>query len=158
MSWLLEMEGGKSLYTEFMTKVWEPAARGFREGDTAGIRAAVDGFGELGYSGTDQKMTFATLPPDVRKLLIENAPEWRALSISKDAFPDLPLSVIRRIKAPTLMLSGERSLQLHGMIDSRLERLLSRKERIILPKATHEMWNEYPEECRSAALAFLAKH
>jgi pimeloyl-ACP methyl ester carboxylesterase len=158
MSWLLETEEGKSLYSEFMTRVWEPAARGFREGDTAGIKAAVDGFGELGYSGTDQQMTFATLPPDVRKLLIENAPEWRALTISKDAFPDLPLSVIRRIKAPTLLLSGERSLRLHGMIDSRLERLLFRKERIIVPRATHEMWNEYPEECRTAALAFVAKH
>jgi hypothetical protein len=28
---------------------------------------------ELGYSGSDQKMTFATLPPEFRSLLLENA-------------------------------------------------------------------------------------
>jgi pimeloyl-ACP methyl ester carboxylesterase len=158
LRWLPAMEGGKSLFTEFMTRVWGPAARGFREGDAAGVKAAVDGFGELGYSGTDQQMTFATLPAEVQSLLIENAPEWRALTASKDAFPDLALSAVRRIKVPTLLLSGERSLTLHGMIDSRLERLLPQKERIIVSNATHEMWNEYPEECRNAALVFFAKH
>ena len=158
LQWLPEMEGGKPLFTEFMTKVWEPAARGFRVGDEAGVKAAVDGFGELGYSGTDQKMTFATLPPEVRSALLENAPEWRALTMSKDAFPALPLEAVRRIRAPTLLLSGQRSLTLHGMIDSQLERLLPQKERIILSNATHEMWNEYPEECRRAALVFFAKH
>ena len=50
----------------FMTKVWQPTAAGFREGDEAGVRAAVDGFGELGYSATDQKMTFDSLPALLR--------------------------------------------------------------------------------------------
>ena len=158
LRWLPELEGGKPLFTEFMTKVWEPAARGFREGDDAGVKAAVDGFGELGYSGTDQKMTFATLPPEVRSALLENASEWRALTMSKDAFPTLSLDAVRRIKAPTLLLSGQRSLTLHSVIDSQLERLLPQEERIILANATHEMWNEYPQECRSAALLFFAKH
>lgn len=158
LRWLPELEGGKPLFTEFMSKVWEPAARGFRDGDEAGVKAAVGGFGELGYSGTDQKMTFDNLPPEVRGALLKNAPEWRALTVSKEAFPDLPLSVVRHIQAPTLLLSGQRSLRLHGVIDGQLERLLPQKERIILSNATHEMWNEYPEECRSAALVFLAKH
>jgi non-heme chloroperoxidase len=158
LQWLPKMEGGKPLFTEFMTKVWEPAARGFRVGDEAGLKAAVDGFGELGYSGTDQKMTFATLPPEVRSALLKNASEWRALTNSKNAFPDLPPSAVRRVKVPTLLLSGQRSLLLHRMIDSQLEKLLPHGERIIVSKATHEMWNEYPEECRSAALMFFAKH
>lgn len=158
LRWLPELEGGKPLFTDFMSKVWEPTARGFREGDEAGAKAAVDGFGELGYSGSDEKMTFSALPPEFRSLLLKNAPEWRALTLSKDAFPDLPLSAVRRIKAPTLLLSGQRSLALHGVIDRQLESLLPQNERIILAKATHEMWNEYPDECRSAALAFFAKH
>jgi len=158
LRWLPELAGGAPLFTEFMTKVWEPATRGFREGDDAGEKAAVDGFGELGYSGTDQRMTFATLPPDVRNALLENAPEWRALTNSKNAFPDLSPGAVRRINVTTLLLSGQRSLPLHGMIDSQLERLLPQRERIIVANATHEMWNEYPKECRSAALVFLAKH
>ena len=158
LRWLPKLDGGKPLFTEIMSKLWEPTVRGFREGDEAGVRAAIDGFGELGYSGTDEKMTFATLPPELRTILVSNAAEWKALTMSKDAFPDLPFTSVRRIKVPTLLLSGQRSLTLHGLIDQQLERLLAHHERIILPNATHEMWNEYPEECRRVTLEFLRKH
>lgn len=158
LRWLPEVEGGKALFTDFMSKVWEPAARGFREGDEAGVKAAIDGFGEIGYSGSDEKMTFATLPPEVRSHLLENAHEWRALTMSRDAFPALPVAAVKRIRLPTLLLSGQRSLALHGVIDTQLAALLPQVERIILANATHEMWTEYPEECRNAAIAFFAKH
>jgi non-heme chloroperoxidase len=158
LGWLPDLEGGKPLFTDFMTKVWEPATRGFRDGEEAGIKAAVDGFGELGYSGTGAKMTYANLPADVRSGLLDNAAEWKALTISRDAFPDLACSSVGLIKAPTLLLSGERSMKLHGLIDAELQKLLQFPVRVVLPNATHEMWNEYPEECRRAALEFLAKH
>jgi pimeloyl-ACP methyl ester carboxylesterase len=155
---LPDVEGGKPLFTEFMSKVWKPATRGFLKDDEAGVLAAIDGFGELGYSGTDQKMTFATLPPEIRSVLLENASEWKALTMSTDAFPALPPNAIKRIKAPTLLLSGRRSLKLSNAIDGQLERLLPHGQRIILANATHEMWSEYPEECRNAATAFLVTH
>jgi non-heme chloroperoxidase len=158
LRWLPKLDGGKPLFTELMSKLWEPTIRAFREGDEAGVRAAIDGFGELGYSGTDIKMTFATLPPELRTILVSNAAEWKALTMSKDPFPDLPFTSVRQIKAPTLLLSGQRSLALHGLIDQQLERLLAHHERIVLANATHEMWNEYPEECRTATFAFLSKH
>ena len=62
------------------------------------------------------------------------------------------------VEVPALLLSGQRSLKLADLIDGRLERLLPQAQRMILANATHEMWNEYPEECRNAALAFFAKH
>ena len=158
MRLLPELEGGKAIVNEFMSKVWEPATRGFLVGPEAGVKAAVDGFGELGYSGSDIKMTFETLSPMVRDPLIENALEWSALTISQDPFPDLPLSAIAHIKVPTLLLNGQRSLTLHGLVDTQLEKLLPLRERIIISNATHEMWNEYPEECRRAALVFIGKH
>lgn len=158
LRWLPEIEGGKLLFSEFMSVVWEPTTRGFRKSDEAGVMAAINGFGELGYSGTDEKMTFATLPLEVRTVALENAPEWRALTMSKDAFPVIPLSAIRHLKIPTLLLSGRRSLKLSNAIDGQLERLLPQGERLILADATHEMWSEYPEECRNAAIAFMARH
>jgi pimeloyl-ACP methyl ester carboxylesterase len=158
LRWLPALDGGKPLFAEIMSKVWEPSARGFREGDEAGVKAAIDGFGELGYSGSDQRMTFATLPPEIKSILLQNGLEWRALTQSRDAFPDLPFEAVKRIMAPTLLLSGQRSLALHGILDRQLGRLLPHNERIILANATHEMWNEYPAECRAAALAFLATH
>ena len=158
LRWLPELEGGKAIFNEFMSKVWEPATRGFLEGPEVGVKAAVDGFGELGYSGSDKKMTFETLEPVVRSLLIDNAPEWRALTISRDPFPDLPPNAVAHIKVPTLLLSGQRSMALNGLVDRQLERLLPQAERIIMSNATHEMWNEYPEECRNEVLAFIGKH
>jgi non-heme chloroperoxidase len=158
LAWLPTIEGGKPLFDDFMAKVWEPAVRGFGRGDEAGLKAAIDGFGESGYSGSEEKMTFAALPPEVQRQLLENAREWRALTISKDPFPDFPLAAAKRIAVPTLLLSGQRSLALHGLIDSQLAILLPHVNRIILPNATHEMWNERPEECRNAALEFFAKH
>lgn len=158
MRWLPEIVGGKPLFMEFMRIVWEPTTRGFRRGDVAGVTAAINGFGELGYSGTDQKMTFTTLPPEVRNVLLENAAEWKALTMSRDAFPPLPFAAVKRIDAPTLLLSGQRSLKLANVIDGKLERLLPHARRIILVGATHEMWSEYPKECRDAAIAFMNQH
>ncbi len=158
LRWLPELPGGKPLFTAFMSKIWEPTTRGFRAGDEAGVKAAIDGFGEIGYSGSDEKMTFAALPPEVQSFILENAHEWKALTMSKDAFPGLPWSAVKGIKAPTLLLSGQRTLELQKVIDKKLEGLLPQVQRIILANATHEMWSEQPEECRKAALAFLAKH
>ena len=158
LRWLPDLEGGTALFADFMNKVWAPATRGFRVGDEAGVKAAVDGFGEAGYSGSAEKMTFAGLPPEVRRAALQNAAEWKALTLSKDAFPVLSPSAVKGVKAPTLLLSGQRSLALHGVIDKELEKLLPQHERIILANATHEMWNEYPDKCRHAALAFFVKH
>jgi non-heme chloroperoxidase len=155
---LRKLDGGKPLFDEFMGKVWEPAARGFEEGDEEGIRRAVDGFGEIGYSGSNEKMTFASLPAEARSALIQNAAEWRALTASKNPFPDVSRGDIKDMKTPVLLLSGQRSLPMLALIDQELERLLPRAERVILPAATHEMWNEFPDQCRAAALAFFAKH
>lgn len=158
LGWLKEIEGGKPLFLEFMRVVWEPATRGFRKGDLAGVTAAINGFGELGYSGTDQKMTFATLPPEFQSVVLQNAPEWKALTLSRNAFPPLPFAAVTQIDTPTLLLSGQRSLELAHAIDGKLVGLLPHGQRIILADATHEMWNEFPEECRNAAIAFIDLH
>ena len=150
--------GGQALLDEFMTKLWQPAGAGFRQSDEAGVRAAVDGFGELGYSGTDEKMTFDSLPPEIRAVVLDNAAEWRALTSSKDAFPSVSTRAIERMKTPTLLMGGARSLSLAHAIDGLLEHLLTHASRVVIADATHDMWSEHPEQCRDAALRFLASH
>ena len=118
----------------------------------------MNGFGEIGYSGTDQKMTFASLPPEIRAFLLQNAPEWRALTRSKDAFPSLPTSALEKVETPALLMGGARSLRLAHAIDGLLERTLPHASRVVIADATHDMWSEHPEECRDAALRFLTTH
>jgi pimeloyl-ACP methyl ester carboxylesterase len=158
LRWLPEIVGGKALYDEFMRIVWEPTTRGFRKGNVAGVTAAVNGFGALGYSGTEEKMTFTTLPPEVRSVILDNAAEWKALTMSRNAFPPLPFAAASKIDTPTLLLGGQRSLRLANVIDGEIARRLPHGQRIVLAGATHEMWNEYPEECRTAAMEFIDQH
>ncbi len=155
---LPEIAGGEPLLVEFMSKVWQPTAEGFRVSDEAGVRAAVNGFGDIGYSGTDEKLSFSSLPPEVRGFIIENAAEWKALTGSKDAFPSLPVAELKRIKTPTLLMGGAQSLALAHAIDGLLVRTLPHARRVVIAKATHDMWSEHPKECRDAAIAFLRKH
>jgi non-heme chloroperoxidase len=155
---LPDIAGGQPLLVDFMSKVWQPTAEGFRVSEEAGVRAAVNGFGDIGYSGTDEKMTFESLPPDVRGFLVENAPEWKALTSSKDAFPSLPVADIKRIKTPTLLMGGAQSLALAHAIDGLLVRTLPNARRVVIAKATHDMWSEHPKECRDAAVGFLRRH
>jgi len=56
------------------------------------------------------------------------------------------------------MLSGGQTLNVLKFIDSELQPLLSKGERVVLPNASHEMWSNQPEAFRRAVLAFLSRH
>ena len=56
---------------------------------------------------------------------------------------------------PTLLLGGERTLPLHKLLDAEYATLLPNHRRVIIPDATHEMWDEQPVGCREETLKFL---
>jgi hypothetical protein len=74
-----------------------------------------------------------------------------------ELFPVLEPQAVRKITAPVLLLSGEKSYRFLGLIDEELTRLLPHARQIILHGATHRMWFEQPEVCRNAVLEFLRK-
>jgi len=65
---------------------------------------------------------------------------------------------LKRIRTPTLLMGGAQSLALAHAIDGLLVRTLPRARRVVIAKATHDMWSEHPNECRDAAIGFLKKH
>jgi pimeloyl-ACP methyl ester carboxylesterase len=65
---------------------------------------------------------------------------------------------VASIMVPVLLLSGERTLEEHKIIDAELEKLISGARRIVVPGTTHEMWDEQPEVCREHALRFISEH
>lgn len=156
-SWLPEIEGGKPVYDDFMSKVWKPAGAGFRAGDEAGLRAYFDGLGELGATLADKPVSFDTLPPELRAVAQANVAELRALTQSRDAFPNLTFEAAGRVVAPTLLLSGDSSLPFYKLVNRQLQRLLPISQRTSVYAATHRMWAEFPEVCARLALDFLAK-
>jgi pimeloyl-ACP methyl ester carboxylesterase len=80
------------------------------------------------------------------------------LTTSRDAFPPLSRPTVASIKVPVLLLSGERTLEEHKIIDAELEKLISGARRIVVAGTTHEMWDEQPEVCREHALRFISEH
>lgn len=150
MQWAEEKPEGRALLTEFMGNLWKPAGEAFRQGDREqALRVTVKYFAGEGV--------FDQVPEAQRKYWMGNLREWQALTTSRDAFPALSREDVKRIKAPALMLSGERTLNIHKFVDGELQPLLLNGERVMISNASHDMWIELPEACGRAALAFLAK-
>ena len=151
MGWLLQIPGGQAELGKFMETMWKPAKDAFRrnEPETA-LRITCDYFSGKG--------SYDKLPEEGRRLLMSNIREWKALTTSQDPFPMLDRNLVRGLKVPTLLITGEKTLNPMRMIIEELRRVMPTAEYVIIPGATHDMWQEEPEACGKATLSFLDKH
>jgi non-heme chloroperoxidase len=149
--WVTDAPGGKEVFEQFMA-FWNDAGGAFRRGDSlAALRVSTTFF-------TEGQATYESLPAQVRSEMAANIAEWRALTTSHDAFPPVDRNQVRRIKSPTLLLCGEKTLKIHQFVNDELDRLLKGNKgakRIMIAQATHDMWSEQPEVCRRAVFEFL---
>jgi pimeloyl-ACP methyl ester carboxylesterase len=101
--------------------------------------------------------TYEKMPEPFRKLVLRNARELEALVTSEDMYPPVDRDAVRKIVAPTLLLSGGKSPPSQKSIDDELERLLPERtrQRVVIPDADHGMWFQQPQACRQAVLDFL---
>jgi pimeloyl-ACP methyl ester carboxylesterase len=104
--------------------------------------------------------TYDRIPEPFRKRLLRNATELQALVKSNAMYPPLNRVALRKIAAPTLLLSGEKSPPTQKTIDAQLEGFLPEKgrQRIAVVGADHGMWFQRPEACREAVVKFLRDH
>jgi pimeloyl-ACP methyl ester carboxylesterase len=125
------------------------ARAAFEEGDPeAAVRAIVNSSREGAYD---------RIPEPVRRRLLRNSQELKALVTSDQMYPGLDRDAVRRIEVPTLLLSGEKSPASLKSVDAALERLLPERsrQRVVIRDADHGMWFQQPEACRKATLGFL---
>jgi non-heme chloroperoxidase len=151
MKWLPQIPGGRAELDKFMATMWKPAGEAFRKDqpETA-LRITCDYFSGKG--------SYDKLPAEGRRRLMSDIREWKALTTSPDPFPMLDRDAVRRLKVPTLLITGEKTLNPMRMIIEELSRVMPEAERVTIPGATHDMWLEEPEACGKATLSFLAKH
>lgn len=148
LRWARDVPGGNELLTRFLEEAYEPAGASFRSGDSeAAMALLIDAFVGPG--------AFRGLPQRKRDRVMRGSRDWAAQTMSQDAFAELSREQVRRIGAPVLLLSGERTTPLHALIDDELERELPLCERLVVPDASHDMWADAPQVCRDAALRFL---
>ena len=143
-----QSELGRATLADIQERMVKPMETAFRKGDRpAGLRAFMDFV-------LDDPKAWDNMPDSSRQDMLNHAHEWDIMMTTGELFPDLEPQAIRKIAAPTLLLSGEKSYRFLALIDEELARLLPHNRRIILRGATHRMWFEQPEPCRKAVLDF----
>ena len=145
-----QAENGRAIYAEIQREMVAPMKAAFQKGDReTGVKTFINyvfGNPEAWDSWSEED----------RRETLRNAHEWDIMMTDGEVFPVLEPAAVRRIEAPTLLLSGANSYAFLRPIDEELERLLPNRTRIILKGATHRMWYEQPQNCRSLVLNFLA--
>lgn len=149
LRWALDIPEGREPFERFFHDSFRPAGALFRRGDAERAMGIImDVF--LGDGA------WAAMPDAVRRRIMRGARDWGAQTASTDAFPPLDRALVRTITQPALLLTGDRTIHVHDLVDAELARLLPNARRVKVPGATHDMWADAPELCRERTLEFLA--
>ena len=147
--WLRDTPNGTVVYGEFMTTVWEPAAKAFNEEDDEGAMGILAN----AFSGT---RVFDSLPPERVAAIMQNSRAMKALALSSDPFPTLPKDKVGQLRLPTLIITGQNTIKIHKLVNEELARVLPKATQAIIPQAGHGSARENPQAFNEAVLKFLA--
>jgi pimeloyl-ACP methyl ester carboxylesterase len=137
LAWAKRFPEGDKLYVDFMQRIQNPAREAFAAGDDAGaMRFFVDGFASPGR--------FDTLTPDARLGVMQNAGFFRMMARSQDPYPDITRQQLRSLRIPVLVITGEKTIEIHRRINEELSRLIPRARSATIPNAGHGSPRENP--------------
>ena len=140
---------GKAMLDDIEEKMVAPMRRAFRGGDReGGVAVFID------YVFNNPH-AWQQMNPAAREETMRDAHEWDVMLTQGELFPDLKPEAVQKIKAPILLLSGSKTFEFLKLIDEELGHLLPDSRRIVLPGATHHLFYEQPEKCRSVIFEFL---
>ncbi len=144
-------EEGRALRDEFLSFVWKPAGELMQQGRTEeGVKAFVDGVVKDG--------AFNSFPPEVKKLITDNACEFKSETTSTDFWTPFGCMDAEKITTPVLLLNGEKSLRMFQLIADELHRCLPNNKYIKVPESTHELPADKPEEYNRLVLEFISEN
>jgi pimeloyl-ACP methyl ester carboxylesterase len=127
-----------------------PAIKAFKKGD---LDAGVIVFAK-GVLGAD---VYESLPAEVKDAMRANG---KALSseLLGAGMPTFSADDARRIKTPTLLVTGEKSPALLRRLTDRLQELVPNTQRVNIAGASHLMHYEKPSPVNTAVMDFIARH
>jgi pimeloyl-ACP methyl ester carboxylesterase len=150
LPWLEGKKECTQTLTAFATNAWEPSKRAFQRGDMEeGVRSFINGV--LGEGAFDK------LPREVRAVMIDNAPEMKAETSSPVYFSEFTCDDARKIKAPTLLLTGELSPPMFRQIIKELKRCMHEADCSEIPRSSHMMQAGNPEAFNAKVMGFISR-
>lgn len=149
---LQNVVGGDTIVNNFINMFLKPASDAFKSGNN---EKAVSIF--LGGVTGDSNL-YANMPKEVRDQMNENILELRGVALSKNLFPPISCDDLKKIKTPTMIMTGERTLLMFKAINEQLDKCLTNKEKVILTNASHGLETENPSDFNKIVLAFINKH
>lgn len=149
LQWASNTQSGVELYRDFMTTTHEPAGKAFAAGDEEGaMRIFIDRF--------DGQGTFDSLPPERRKVVMQNAGFFKAITASSDPFPNLSREKVKKLYMPVLLIRGEHTKELDKLVYEELAGTIPNVQRKIIPNAGHGSPRQNPAAFNAAVLEFLS--
>ncbi|WP_242929263.1 alpha/beta fold hydrolase [Pontibacter vulgaris] len=154
-SLLVNSEEGNRLLFEWETQTILPSAQAFESGDDLqGVKIFLDGI--MADTSFYDKM-----PPEVQQQINDNIQEMKGIICSKmifELYPFITCADIRKVRAPTLLITAEKSPRFLHVIANELEKCLPKPERALIPNSSHEMEVDNPQALNEAILRFIARH
>ena len=137
LGWARHFPDGPRLYDDFMSRIQNPAREAFAAGnDEAAMRFFVDGFAAPGR--------FDKLPADVRLGVMQNAGFFRMLTRSANPYPEFDSRALGSLEMPVLVITGEKTIEIHRRIDEELSKRIPRARSATIPSAGHGSPRENP--------------
>jgi pimeloyl-ACP methyl ester carboxylesterase len=101
--------------------------------------------------------TFERQPEAVRQMFLDNA-RTLPLLLAAPPPPALSCATLGGLKAPTLVIEGERTRRFFSLIDEVVVRCLPGSRLVTIAQATHPMFVQQPAAFNEVLLPFLAQH
>jgi pimeloyl-ACP methyl ester carboxylesterase len=148
LAWARDFPDGGAVYADFMRRIQDPAREAFAAGDdTAAMRYFVDGFTSLGH--------FDGQSPEVQAAIMQNRVFFKMMTRSHNPYPDLSRIRVRALRIPVLVITGEKTVEIHRRIDEELSRLIPRARSATIPNAGHGSPRENPGAFTEVVMNFL---
>jgi pimeloyl-ACP methyl ester carboxylesterase len=105
-----------------------------------------------GIAGEDR---FDAMAPDARAANMRNARTMEAHALSDEPFPAIAKQRLQRLRVPTLIVTGAKTIRIHRLVDEELARLIPNARSVIIPDSGHGSPRENAPAFNAAMIGFL---
>jgi pimeloyl-ACP methyl ester carboxylesterase len=140
------------LVLDEQSRALEPVRTAVNAGDA--VQATKVFFDWVNNEGAD---ALDKQPEAIRRMCLDNA-RTLPLLMSAPPPPAISCALLGGVKAPTLVVGGERTSRYFALINEVVVRCISGSRLLIIPQATHFMASQNPAAFNETLLQFLAQH